>query len=324
MNTGTSTGTSTGASASPSTGLGNPIESGIIAFIGTGVMGLSMAKHLIAAGYRLRVSTRTPSRAEPLRQLGAEMVASPREAAEGADAVCSMVGYPRDVEEVHLGPNGSLAATRRPRLLIDFTTSQPALAIRLHAEAARRGVAALDAPVSGGDVGAREATLSIMVGADPSAFECGCPILRRLGKTIVRQGGPGAGQHTKMVNQILIAGTMLGVVEGLMYAQKAGLNPEQVLASVGGGAAGSWTVNNLAPRVLAGNFKPGFFVEHFIKDLTIALEEATRLGLDLPGLALAKRLYDLVATDGYGRRGTHALYLALARRQGIAVTVAPD
>lgn len=294
----------------------------IIAFIGTGVMGLSMAKHLLAAGYRVRATTRTAARAEPLRELGAEIVATPREAAEGAHVVCSMVGYPRDVEEVHLGPAGTLAAAKRPRLLIDFTTSQPSLAMRLHAEASARGVAALDAPVSGGDVGARQATLSIMVGGDHAAFEQAKPILDRLGKTVVLQGGPGAGQHTKMVNQILIAGTMVGVVEGLLYAKKAGLNPESVLASVGGGAAGSWTVANLAPRVLKGDFKPGFFLEHFIKDLGIALEEAKRMSLDLPGLALAERLYQLVAADGHGRRGTHALYLALARRAGIPVTIA--
>ena len=295
-----------------------------IGFIGTGVMGLSMAKHLLEAGYSLRVMTRTPSRAEPLRALGATMVATPREAADGADAVCSMVGFPRDVEEVHLGPSGSLTATRLPRLLIDFTTSQPALAERLAAEAQAKGVAAIDAPVSGGDIGARQATLSIMVGGRSEAFAMAEPILQRLGKTIVLQGGPGAGQHTKMVNQILIAGTMLGVVEGLLYAAKAGLDPERVLASVGGGAAGSWTVNNLAPRVLRGDFRPGFFVEHFLKDLSIAIEEAERRGLDLPGLALAKRLYGLVVEDGYGRRGTQALYLALAQRQGLAVKVAPD
>ncbi|MBL9121452.1 MAG: NAD(P)-dependent oxidoreductase [Phycisphaerae bacterium] len=295
--------------------------SDIIAFIGTGVMGLSMARHLLTAGYRLRVTSRTLSRAEPLRELGAELFATPREAAEGADIVCSMVGFPKDVEEVHGGQAGTLAASRPPKLLIDFTTSQPSLAVRLAAEAARRGIAALDAPVSGGDIGARNATLSIMVGGDPAAFERACPLFLRLGKTVIRQGGPGAGQHTKMVNQILIAGTMVGVVEGLLYAAKAGLNPEQVLASVGGGAAGSWTVANLAPRVLKGDFKPGFFVEHFIKDLGIALEEANRLGLDLPGLALAKRLYEMVAADGHSRRGTHALYLALARRQGVPVEV---
>lgn len=294
----------------------------IIAFVGTGVMGLSMARHLLAAGYRVRATTRTPARAEPLRELGAEIVATPREAADGAHVVCSMVGYPSDVEEVHLGPNGSLAAPRRPGLLIDFTTSRPSLAVHLHAEAAARGVAALDAPVSGGDVGARNATLSIMVGGDRPAFDRAMPLFERLGKTVILQGGPGAGQHTKMVNQILIAGTMVGVVEGLLYATRSGLDPERVLASVGGGAAGSWTVANLAPRVLKGDFKPGFFVEHFIKDLSIALEEAQRMNLDLPGLALAKRLYDLVASDGHGRRGTHALYLALARRAGIPVAIA--
>jgi 3-hydroxyisobutyrate dehydrogenase len=300
------------------------IGSGPVGFIGTGVMGLSMAKHLLAAGYTLRVMTRTPSRAEPLRELGATIVGTPREAAEGADVVCSMVGFPSDVAEVHLGQQGTLSASRPPRLLIDFTTSQPTLAEQIERRAAARGVLALDAPVSGGDIGARQATLSIMVGGSSEAFALAEPIFQRLGKTIVLQGGPGAGQHTKMVNQILIAGTMLGVVEGLLYAAKAGLDPERVLASVGGGAAGSWTVTNLAPRILRGDFRPGFFVEHFLKDLAIAIEEAERRGLDLPGLNLARRLYAIAAENGHGRRGTHALYLALASRYGIDVPVAVE
>ncbi len=290
-----------------------------IGFIGVGVMGRSMAGHLLNAGHRLRLHTRTPSRAESLVTAGAVMVGSPAAAADGADAVISMVGTPADVEAVHLGAGGTLSASRPPRLLIEMTTSQPALAVRLHAEAARRGAAALDAPVSGGDVGAQNATLSIMVGGDLPAFASAIPLLELMGKTIVRQGGPGSGQHTKMVNQILIASTMIGVVEGLLYAAKAGLDPQSVLASVGGGAAGSWSVQNLAPRIVRGDFNPGFFVDHFVKDLSIALDEATRMGLDLPGLALAKQLYEFVQSGGYGRRGTQALYLALAARAGIRV-----
>lgn len=282
-------------------------------------MGQSIGRHLLAAGYRLRVHSRTQSRADELVSAGASWAATPREAAEGADVVVSMVGYPRDVEEVHLGPEGTLRATVAPRLVVDMTTSQPALAVRLAEEARKRGSDAVDAPVSGGDVGARNATLSIMVGGSPAAFEMARPVLARLGTTIVLQGGPGAGQHTKMVNQILIAGTMMGVAEGLLYAAKTGLDPNLVLASVGGGAAGSWTVQNLVPRILRGDFQPGFFIEHFVKDLGIALEEASRVGLDLPALALAKRLYDAAIAAGHGRLGTQGLFRMLAERQGVAI-----
>jgi 3-hydroxyisobutyrate dehydrogenase len=282
-----------------------------VGWIGTGVMGRSMAGHLLAAGYRVRVHTRSRERARALEDAGAEWCPSPRAAAEGAAIVCSMVGYPRDVEEVHLGPEGVFGATTPPALVIDFTTSSPSLARVLAERGAQRGIALLDAPVSGGDIGARQATLSIMVGGEPAAFAAAKPLLERLGKTIVHQGGPGTGQHAKMVNQILIAGTMVGLCEGLRYASRAGLNPESVLASVGGGAAGSWSVANLAPRILRGDFAPGFAIEHFVKDLGIALEEGARQGLDLPGLALAKRLYEAAKAAGLGRSGTHALYLYL-------------
>ncbi len=278
-----------------------------------------MARHLLRAGYDLRVTTRTKDRAAPLLEAGARWAETPREAAEGADVAISIVGYPHDVEAVHLGPLGTLGSRRPPRIVVDMSTSRPNLARQIHQAAAAVGSAALDAPVSGGDVGAREATLSIMVGGDGAAFAEALPLFQAMGKTIVLQGGPGAGQHTKMVNQILIAGTMLGVCEGLLYANKAGLDPATVLSSVGGGAAGSWSVNNLVPRILRGDFRPGFFVEHFVKDLSIALEEAERMGLDLPGLALAKRLYEHVVERGYGRLGTHALYRTIAEASGVPI-----
>jgi len=292
-------------------------------WVGTGVMGLSMARRLLAAGAELAVTTRTRERARPLIEAGARWAESPAALADGREVIFTMLGFPSEVEEVYRGAEGLLAAcaarTRRsgpPPLLIDTSTSSPALAARIAAQAAEHGVLALDAPVSGGDIGAREGTLSIMVGGDAEGFERARPFLAALGRTIELQGPPGAGQHTKMVNQILIATNMIGVCEGLLYARRAGLDPERVLRSVGGGAAGSWSVANLAPRILRGDFAPGFFVEHFIKDLGIALDEAHRLGLALPGLALAKQLYEAVRAQGHGRSGTQALYLALARLSG--------
>jgi 3-hydroxyisobutyrate dehydrogenase len=284
-----------------------------IAWIGTGVMGNAMAGHLLAAGHVLTVFTRTKNRAENLLSRGARWAESPRAAAADAEVVCIMVGYPADVEAVILGPAGALAAMPSGSLLIDFTTSRPSLAAAISQSAAERGVQALDAPVSGGDVGAREARLSIMVGGERAAFERARPLLQLLGKTIVHQGPAGQGQHAKMVNQILIAANMVGVCEGLLYARKAGLDPETVLASVGGGAAASWSLANLYPRILKGDYQPGFYVEHFLKDLQIALEEAERLGLDLPGLKLARRLYGLLKDQGGARLGTQALILALER-----------
>jgi 3-hydroxyisobutyrate dehydrogenase len=278
-----------------------------IAWIGTGVMGTSMARHLLAAGHRLRVHTRTRARAEAVLDLGARWAATPAEAAEGADVACSMVGYPEDVEAVHLGPSGTLAAGRRPGLVIDFTTSSPAVARRLADAAAARAVEALDAPVSGGDVGARNAALSIMCGGSEAAFRNALPILSTVGKTIVHQGPAGAGQHTKMVNQLLIAGSMLGLAEALAYARRSGLDPARVLESVGGGAAASWSLANLAPRVLKGDFAPGFFCEHFLKDLRIALAEARAMGLALPCADAAERTYASLCEAGFARSGTQAV-----------------
>ena len=278
-----------------------------IGWIGTGVMGVSMAKHLMAAGHPLVIHTRTRARAEPLLAAGAQWAESPLAVAEQAEIVCSMVGYPEDVEVTHLGPQGTLSAAKAPALLIDFTTSSPALAQRIAERGAALGTRAIDAPVSGGDVGARNATLSIMCGGTEAAFQAARPVLDLLGKTVVLQGPAGAGQHTKMVNQLLIAGTMLGMAEALSYAKKAGLNPETVLQSVGGGAAASWSLTNLAPRVLKSDFAPGFFIEHFLKDLRIALDEARALGLDLPCATAAERTYRALAEAGYARAGTQAI-----------------
>jgi 3-hydroxyisobutyrate dehydrogenase len=278
-----------------------------IGWIGTGVMGVSMAKHLMAAGHPLVIHTRTRARAEPLLAAGAQWAESPLAVAERAEIVCSMVGYPEDVEVTHLGPQGTLSAAKAPALLIDFTTSSPALAQRIAERGAALGTQAIDAPVSGGDIGARNATLSIMCGGTEAAFQAARPVLDLLGKTVVLQGPAGAGQHTKMVNQLLIAGTMLGMAEALSYAKKAGLNPETVLQSVGGGAAASWSLTNLAPRILKSDFAPGFFIEHFLKDLRIALDEARALGLDLPCATAAERTYRALAEAGYARAGTQAI-----------------
>ncbi len=288
-----------------------------IGWIGTGVMGRSMCGHLLRAGYAVTVHNRTRAKAEPLLAEGADWADSPRTVAEAADIIFTIVGYPRDVRSVMLGEQGVLAGARPGAILVDMTTSQPALAIEIAAAAAQKDVASLDAPVSGGDVGARNATLSIMLGGQEQACRAVEPLLQLLGKSIVRQGGPGAGQHTKMVNQTLIATGMIGVCEALLYGYRAGLDLNKVMQSVSSGAAGSWSLSNLAPRILDGNFDPGFFVEHFIKDMSIVLDEARRMDLALPGLALAHQLYVALAAQGHARDGTQALMLALASLSGI-------
>jgi 3-hydroxyisobutyrate dehydrogenase len=242
-----------------------------IAWIGTGVMGASMAAHLQNAGHSMFIHSRTKAKAQALLDLGAQWADSPAEAAEGADIAISMVGYPDDVENAHLGKDGTLSSSRPPALVIDMTTSRPTLAQTIAAAARAKSVGSLDAPVSGGDIGAKNATLSIMVGGEQQHFDQALPILSILGKNIVHQGPAGAGQHTKMVNQVLIATNMIGVCEGLLYASRAGLDPLKVIESVGSGAAGSWSINNLGPRMVKRDFNPGFFVDHFIKDLEIAL-----------------------------------------------------
>ena len=283
-----------------------------IGWIGTGVMGQSMCGHLIAAGYAAVVYNRSPEKAAPLVQKGAVLADSPADLAARCDVVFTIVGYPRDVREVILGDQGALQTAKPGTVLVDMTTSEPALAVEIAEEARSRGVHAVDAPVSGGDVGAREARLSIMIGGDQETVRSLWPLFEKMGKTIVHQGSAGAGQHAKMTNQILIASNMIGVCEALLYATKAGLDLETVLQSVSSGAAGSWSLSNLAPRMIAGNFEPGFFVEHFLKDMGVALAEARRMKLALPGLALAEQLYRAVEAQGYARKGTHALLLALA------------
>jgi len=278
-----------------------------VGWIGTGVMGLSMAAHLIRAGHSLRVHSRTRARAEPLIALGADWAASPSDAAADAAFIFSMVSMPADVQSVHLGDAGTLRSAPRDSVLIDMTTSTPALAVQIAERARERGVAALDAPVTGGDVGAREARLSIMVGGDEGTLARAEPLLRVMGKTVILHGPAGSGQLAKAVNQILIASTMVGVVEGLAFARRSGLDPHKVLESVGAGAAGSWTLANLAPRMLRGDFAPGFRIEHFVKDLGIALEASDQAGLNLPGTALAHRVYRDAVDAGLADRGTHAL-----------------
>jgi 3-hydroxyisobutyrate dehydrogenase len=237
--------------------------------------------------------------------------------AQNSDVIFSIVGYPSDVREDMLGTNGALAGSQSGRVLVDMTTSEPSLAVEIYNAAKAKGVHSVDAPVSGGDIGAKNATLSIMIGGDKDVVESLQPLFGAMGKTIVYQGAAGAGQHTKMANQILIATNMIGVCESLLYGYKAGLDLPTMLQSVGPGAAGSWSLNNLGPRIMNNNFDPGFFVEHFIKDMGIALSEARRLGLSLPGLALGEQLYLSVKAKGWGRNGTHALMLALSEMSGI-------
>ncbi|MHB8970414.1 MAG: NAD(P)-dependent oxidoreductase [Pirellulaceae bacterium] len=288
-----------------------------LGWMGTGVMGASMCGHLMTRGFSMTVYSRTKSKSQPLLDRGAQWADSPRAVAQASDVVFSMVGYPADVRQVILGDEGALAGLRPGNILVDMTTSEPALARTVAAAALDRGVYSIDAPVSGGDVGAREARLSIMIGGDRQVAESLQPCWEALGKTIVYQGGPGAGQHTKMVNQILIATNMIGVCEALLYAYRAGLDLNTVLQSVATGAAGSWSLSNLGPRIVRNQFEPGFLVEHFVKDMDIALQEANRMGLALPGLALARQLYAALVAQGHARDGTHSLQLAMAALCGI-------
>jgi 3-hydroxyisobutyrate dehydrogenase len=288
-----------------------------IGWIGTGVMGSSMCGHLIDQGYAVTVHNRTRRKADVLLERGAAWADTPKSVAQASDVVFSIVGFPQDVREVILGEQGALAGAAPGAILVDMTTSQPSLAAEIAEQAGARGVYSVDAPVSGGDVGAREARLSIMIGGDAEIVAALQPCWQAMGKTIVYQGPPGSGQHTKMVNQTLIATGMIGVCEGLLYAYRAGLDLNTVLQSVASGAAGSWSLSNLGPRMIDNRFEPGFFVEHFIKDMGIALDEAQRMNLALPGLALAKQLYLALQAQGHGKDGTHALQLALASLSGV-------
>ena len=288
-----------------------------IGWIGTGVMGASMCGHLVAKGFQVTLFTRSRDKAESLLEKGASWADSPRAVAEKSDVIFSIVGFPSDVRAVMLGEEGALSGSTEGTTLVDMTTSEPSLAVEIYEAAREKGVHSVDAPVSGGDVGATNGTLSIMIGGDQEVVEALEPCWDAMGQTIVYQGAAGAGQHTKMVNQTLIATNMIGVCEALLYAHQAGLDLPTVMQSVGSGAAGSWSLNNLGPRIIDGNFDPGFFVEHFIKDMGIALDEANKMGLSLPGLALAKQLYLALQAQGHGRDGTHALQLALAGLSGV-------
>ncbi|MBN8199372.1 NAD(P)-dependent oxidoreductase [Bacillus sp. NTK034] len=283
-------------------------ENTVIGFVGTGVMGRSMAGHLLKAGYPLVVYTRTKEKASGLIENGAEWAETPMDVAKKANVIITIVGFPADVEEVYLGENGIITNGRENTYVIDMTTSTPTLAKRIYEEAVKKGIHAIDAPVSGGDIGARDAKLSIMAGGDRDAFLSVEPIFNLLGTNIVYQGKAGAGQHTKMCNQIAIASNMIGVCEAVVYAEKAGLDPRTVLQSISSGAAGSWSLSNLAPRIIDGNFEPGFYIKHFIKDMNIALDEAEAMGMMTPGLALAKKMYAELSELGEENSGTHALY----------------
>ncbi|HKO25944.1 MAG TPA: NAD(P)-dependent oxidoreductase [Solirubrobacteraceae bacterium] len=283
-----------------------------IGWIGTGVMGGPMAGHLLEAGHELHVFNRTRERAAGLVEKGANWCDSPADVGAAAEVVFLMLGYPHDVRETVLGEAALLEAMRPDSLLIDMTTSQPTLAVEIADAAAGRNVSALDAPVSGGDVGARNAALVIMVGGAEDAFERARPLFDVLGRIATLQGGPGSGQHTKMMNQIAIASGMIGVCEALLYAHRAGLDVEQALDTIKDGAAGSWSLSNYAPRLLKGDLEPGFRIEHFLKDLGIALSEARRMNLSLPGTALAEQLYVAAAAQGLSGKGTQALAIALS------------
>ena len=283
-------------------------EKTVVGFIGTGVMGRSMAGHLLNKGYTVTVYNRTQEKARELIDRGALWQEDLTKLASACQVIITMVGYPRDVEEVYLGSQGLVHHAEPGTYLIDMTTSSPKLAQKIHAAAMAKSLYAIDAPVSGGDVGAREARLAIMAGGDGEAFAAVKPLLELMGTNIVLQGGPGAGQHTKMCNQIAIASYMIGVCEALAYAKKAGLDPLAVIAGIESGAAASFSLSNLGRRMLAGNFDPGFYVRHFIKDMTIALEAAEEMGLMTPGLRLAKSLYEELAAQGADDCGTQALF----------------
>jgi len=279
-----------------------------VGFIGLGVMGKSMAGHILKAGYTLHVYTRTKNSSDDLITQGGIWEDSIKELSRQCDVIITMVGFPSDVEEVYLSENGILANAEKGSLIVDMTTSSPDLALKIYEKAKSSGIEALDAPVSGGDIGARNATLTIMVGGDSKSFDRALPLFESMGNNVVLQGGPGAGQHTKMANQMAMAAGLISVCESLSYAKKAGLDPEKVLKSIGTGSAGSWSLNNLGPRIIAGNMDPGFYVKHFIKDMKIAADSSRNLELETPGLDLALSLYKKLAEMGHENKGTQALW----------------
>jgi 3-hydroxyisobutyrate dehydrogenase len=288
-----------------------------IGWIGTGVMGYYMAGQLMDNGYQVTVYNRTKAKADGLVAKGAIWADNPKEVAAVSDVIFTIVGFPRDVEEVYFSPDGILAGAGSGSVLVDMTTTLPSLAERIFKEGLKQNIKSIDAPVSGGDVGAKNGTLSIMVGGDKEDVDAIMPLFEIMGKNIVYEGKAGSGQHTKMCNQITIAGTMIGVCESLLYGHKAGLDLNVMLEAISGGAAGCWTLNNLAPRIVNRNFEPGFYVEHFIKDMEIALTEGRNMNLSMPGLALVHQLYKAVEAQGYGKKGTHALTLALEKMSNV-------
>ena len=287
-----------------------------IGFIGLGVMGVSMASRLIDSGYELYIYNRTKAKGDLLVAKGAHWCDTPRSVAENAEITFTIVGFPKDVEEVYLGKNGIVEGAEKGKIFCDMTTTKPSLDMQIAEELKKKGAEMADAPVSGGDTGAKNGTLSIMVGASESVFETLLPLFQVMGKNITLMGEVGAGQNTKMANQIIIAGTMCGVSEALVYGAKAGLDLERMVQTISKGAAGCWTLDNLAPRVLKGDYEPGFMVDHFIKDMGIALEEAEKMELPLPSLALTKQLYLAIKAQGMGKKGTQVLVKAIEALAG--------
>lgn len=288
-----------------------------IGWIGTGVMGAAMLGRIQDKGYPVILYNRTKSKAQALLDRGASWADSPAEVARQASIIFTVVGFPDDVRAVYLGEQGILASVKEESIIVDMTTTAPGLAQEIYRQAQEKKVSSVDAPVSGGDVGAKNGTLSIMVGGDEETVQKIIPLLEIMGKNIVYQGKAGAGQHTKMCNQIVIAGTMIGVCESLLYGYRAGLDLPVMLRSISGGAAACWTLDNLAPRIVKRDFEPGFYVEHFVKDMGIALQEANQMGLAMPGLSLVKQLYESVKAQGNGKKGTQALMLALENMSGV-------
>lgn len=288
-----------------------------IGWIGTGVMGASMCMHLIKKGYHVSVYNRTKRKARGLMDAGAEWAKSPRAVAEGSDVIFTIVGFPKDVREVYFGRSGIIEGLKEGSIIVDMTTTEPSISEEIYREASKMVASSVDAPVSGGDIGAKNGTLSIMVGGDKSTVGSVMPLLKLMGENIVHQGGVGKGQHAKMCNQIMAAALMIGMCETLLYGYKAGLDLKTMLRSVSKGAAASWMLDNLAPRIIKRDFSPGFYVEHFIKDMGIALREAERMDLALPGLALVNQLYTATKAQGHGRKGTQALLLALETLSGV-------
>jgi 3-hydroxyisobutyrate dehydrogenase len=291
-----------------------------IGWIGTGVMGHSMCTHILKAGHKVSVYNRTKEKAKELIEMGAQWCTSPKEVAEKSDIVFTIVGFPKDVKEVYFGEKGILKGVKKGLIIVDMTTSEPTLAQQIYNEAKKIGVASIDAPVSGGDIGAKKGTLAIMVGGDKAVYEQLIPLFKLMGENIAYMGKAGAGQHAKMSNQILIASTMIGVVESLLYAYKAGNDLNDVINIIGKGAAGCWSLNNLGPRIVKNDFDPGFFIKHFVKDMGIALQEAKQMNLSLPGLSLAYQFYISAIALGFENLGTHGLYKVLAKMNGIEVS----